>query len=196
MGLSIYYSGRLNKAESLPSLIEEVKDISKVYDWKYEIYKTNFPNDTFDNSTSFEPLYGLHFTPTNCETISLVFLSNGTMVCPSRVSFFADSKSETERAYIYTISVKTQFAGVLMHQLIIRLFKYLNEKYFRDFKLSDESQYWETDDENLMRKEFKSYDDLLDNFTLSIQTFPIKPDENMLSYFERLMEHVNKLEKD
>jgi hypothetical protein len=87
-------------------------------------------------------------------------------------------------------------AGVLMHQLIIRLFKYLNAKYFRDFKLIDDSQYWETENEDLMRKQFKLYDDLLDNFTLSMQAFPIKPDENMLSYFERLMEHVNKLKKD
>ena len=98
--------------------------------------------------------------------------------------------------YIYSISVKTQFAGVVMHQLLIQLFKYLNNKYFKDFKLNDESYYWETDDENLMRERFKLYDTLLDNFALSIQTFPIESDENIVSYFERLMKYVNDLKKE
>jgi hypothetical protein len=115
------------------------------------------------------------------------------MVCPARISFFAHTKNEP---YIYTVSVKTQFAGVIVHQLLIRLFKYLNNKYFEDFKLKDESYYWETDDENLMLEQFKVYDRLLDNFELSFQTFPIESGEDMISYFERLMKHVDNLKKD
>ncbi len=194
MGLSIHYSGRLKKAESLPDLIEEIEDISKLYGWKYNIHNTRFPDDSFENSTSFENVYGICFTPTECETLSLAFLSNGAMVCPARILFFADD--ENMRPYIYTNSVKTQFAGVFIHQLLIRLFKYLNDKYFEDFKLSDESYYWETDDENLMHERFKVYDSLLDNFVLSVQTFPVEPDEDMISYFERMMKHVNSLKKN
>ncbi|MDR2148509.1 MAG: hypothetical protein LBE91_18865 [Tannerella sp.] len=125
MGLSIHYSGRLKKAEFLPDLIEEIKDISNVYGWKYYIFETRFPGNTFENRISFDDVYGINFTPTKCETVSLTFLSNGTMVCPSRMMFYAHSENETERSWIYTNSVKTQFAGVLIHQLLIRLFKYL-----------------------------------------------------------------------
>ena len=192
MGLSIHFNGRLRKAEFLPALIEEIKDISDVYGWKYHTFDTCFPNDTFENHTSFENVYGINFTPTNCETISLVFLSNGMIVAPERIDFFAHTKDEP---YIYIVSVKTQFAGVVVHQLLIRLFKYLNDKYFEDFKLDDESYYWETDDENLMRERFKVYDSLLDNFELSIQTFPIESGEDMISYFERLMKHIDNLKK-
>jgi len=195
MGLSIHFSGRLRKADYLPTMIEEIKDISNVYGWKYHIFDTRFPNDAFDNHTSFENVYGINFTPTNCETISLVFLSNGVMVFPAYISLFANSEKEIERNFIYTNSVKTQFAGVFMHQLIIRLFKHLNAKYFEDFKLNDESYYWETDDENLMRERFKVYDSLLDNFELSIQTFPIESGENIVAYFERLMRHIDSLKK-
>lgn len=195
MGLSIHFTGRLRKVKNLPALIEEIKDVSNVYGWKYHTYNTHFPNDTFENHTSFENIYGISFTPTECETISFTFLSNGIMVCPARVLFFANSENETERSYIYTISVKTQFAGVFVHQILIRLIKYLNDKYFEDFKLSDESYYWETDDESLMRKQFKAYDRLLDNFVLSVQTFPIELGEDMISYFERLMKHVDNLKK-
>ena len=192
MGLSIHFSGRLRKAEFLPVMIEEIKDISNVYSWKYHIYDTDFPNDTFENHTSFENVYGISFTPTNCETISLAFLSNGVMVSPERIKFFANTKDES---YIYYVSVKTQFAGVFVHQLLIRLFKYLNNKYFENFKLNDESYYWETDDENLMRERFKVYDNLLDNVVLSIQTFPIESGEDVVAYFERLMKHIDNLKK-
>jgi len=194
MGLSIHYSGHLKNVESLPNLVEEIEDISKLYGWKYEIYNTHFPTNSFENITSFKNVYGISFTPTECETLSLVFLSNGAMVCPDRILFFSDD--ENTRPYIYTNSVKTQFAGVFIHQLLIRLFKYLNNKYFVDFKLSDESYYWETDDENLMRERFKVYDSLLDNFELSVQTFPIEPNEDMISYFERMMKHVDSLKKN
>jgi hypothetical protein len=195
MGLTIHFSGRLRKAEDLSSMIEEIKDVSDVYGWKYRIYNTRFPNDIFESQPSFENIYGISFTPTDCETISIAFLSNGAMVCPARVLFFADSENETQRSYIYTVSVKTQFAGVIVHQLLIRLFKYLNDKYFEDFNLNDESYYWETDDENLMKERFKLYDNLLDKVVLSVQTFPIKAGEDMIAYFERLMKHINDLKR-
>jgi len=193
MGLSFHFSGYLRNAEDLPSLIEEVRDVSEVYNWKYHIYETNFPNGAFENQESFENVYGICFTPTNCETISLAFLSNGRMVCPARIAFFAHSEDETERSYIYYVSVKTQFAGVLTHQLLIRLLKHLNDKYFKDFELSDESYYWETVDENLMKERFKLYDSLLDNFVLSMETFPMEKNEDMVAYFERLMKHIQDL---
>jgi hypothetical protein len=193
MGLSIHFSGRLHKAEYLPALIEEIKDVSNVYGWKYHIYNAHFPNDTFENHTSFENIYGIDFTPTNCETISLAFLSNGVMVCPERISFFAHTNNEP---HIYTVSVKTQFAGVFVHQLLIRLFKYLNKKYFENFKFNDESHYWETDNESLMQERFKEYNNLLDNVVLSVQTFPIESGEDMISYFKRLMKHVDNLKKE
>jgi len=117
------------------------------------------------------------------------------MVCPARIGFFAHSEDETERSYIYYTSVKTQFAGIFVHQLLIRLLKHLNNKYFQDFKLSDESYYWETDDENLMKERFKLYDTLLDNVVLSMQTFPMEQGEDMVAYFERLMEYIDSLKK-
>jgi hypothetical protein len=197
MGLSITYSGRLRRAELLQAIIEEVKDVAEVYGWKYQTYNSRFPNDRFedDDRTSFDNIYGICFTPTECETVPLTFLSGGRMVQPARVLFFAHDEDAERRAYIYSISVKTQYAGVVVHQLIIRLFKYLSEKYLDDFRLQDESHYWETGDETLMRKQFDIYDKLLDNVVLGIQTFPVKQGEDMSAYFERLMKHINDLKK-
>jgi hypothetical protein len=195
MGLSIHFSGRFRNAELLPAMIEEVIDVSKVYGWKYKVYNTHFPNKSFVSNQSFDNIYGISFTPTDCETVSLTFLSDGTMVSPAHITFFANSDDETKRSYIYSISAKTQFAGGFVHLLLIRLLKYLNDKYFDCFKLDDESFYWETGDENLMRERFKLYDNMLDNVLLSTQTFPIEPNEDIVAYFERLMKHIENLKK-
>jgi hypothetical protein len=157
------------------------------------MYETCFPNNALDEKESFEKIYGIHFTPTNCETVDITFLSNGVMVNPGGVAFFADSKNELQRLCISTNFVKTQYAGVLIHQLIIQLFKYLNDKYFAQFEMSDDSHYWETGDENIMRENFKKYDALLDNFVLGIQTFPVNKGETMVAYFDRVLGHIHNL---
>jgi hypothetical protein len=193
MGLSVSYSGQIKNAESLPLLVEEVKDISEIYGWKYSVYETYFPNNTLDEKESFEKIYGICFTPTNSETVDIAFLSNGIMVNPNGVKFFADSKNELQRYCIYNNFVKTQYAGVFIHQLIINLFKYLNNKYFEQFNMSDDSHYWETGDENILRENFKEYDALLDNFVLGIQTFPANKGETMSAYFDRVLGHINKM---
>ncbi|MGV3547826.1 MAG: hypothetical protein ACO1N4_12240, partial [Pedobacter sp.] len=112
MGLSIHYGGHLKNANSLPNLIEEVKDVAIASDWKYQIFETVFVGDKFSHEPSYSEIYGISFTPTNCETISITFLSNGAMVCPMRLSFMGNSEETEGREWIYTTSVKTQYAGV------------------------------------------------------------------------------------
>jgi hypothetical protein len=46
-----------------------------------------------------------------------------------------------------------------------------------------------------MKERFKEYDNLLDNFVLSMETFPMEKDEDMVAYFERLMKHIQDLKK-
>lgn len=176
-------------------MIEEVKEISTIYNWKYKIWESSFPDITLADQEILQPIYGICFTPPKCETVSLGFLSNGVMVCPARIHFFGNSEDITTRSYMYQISVKTQYAGVTIHALLINLFKYLNDKYFVDFKMSDESQYWETGDDYLLKEAFKKYDSLLDNLLLSLETFPMQKGENINSYFNRLMNHINELRK-
>jgi len=193
MGLCIYYSGKIKDADSLPHLIDEVKDIANIHGWEFDINECSFPNNTLDNKENLDSIYGISFTPPECETISLTFLSNGVMVCPTQALFFGNSKNETERNYMYQLFAKTQYAGMAIHAIIINIFRYLSNKYLTNFKMRDEGEYWETADENVLRRNFNAYDALLDNFTLSLQTFPVEKGENMISYFERLLEHINRL---
>lgn len=194
MGLSIHYSGRFKDAEALPDFISTVKEFAEVYGWKYQIFNTAFPNNQFSLETLFDELYGISFTPKNSESISFVFLSNGRMVCPVRLMLSeGTAQRKDEDSWIYTNSVKTQFAGVSIHQLLIHFFRYLDEKYFNDFKMLDESYYWETYDEEKMKEQFKNYDTLIDNFVLAFETFPMQTDEEITDYFERLIKYINDL---
>jgi len=113
MGLSIYYSGKIKDAKSLPLLIEEVKDVAIVNKWKYNIFDTAFPNNTLDNVEHLEPIYGINFTPSKCETVSITFLSNGVMACPSQIIFFGKSENPAVKNYIYMLFAKTQYAGMV-----------------------------------------------------------------------------------
>ena len=87
----------------------------------------------------------------------------------------------TKRNYVYHPRTKTQFAGMVVYTTIINIFKYLNSKYLTDFIMKDESGYWETGDESIMQANFRKYDALLDNFILSMQTFPVQKGENFHS---------------
>ncbi|MFH2143217.1 MAG: hypothetical protein ABIJ97_12395 [Bacteroidota bacterium] len=87
---------------------------------------------------------------------------------------------------------KTQFAGYEVHALIVEIFRYISKKYLLDFKMDDEGHYWETNDIDVLKKRFRVYDSLLDNFCLGLQTMPVKKEESMEEYLIRVMQEVQK----
>lgn len=191
MGLSFYYSGRIANPESLPELIEEIEDIAKVFNWKYFVFERKFPEKSIVYSNYNQHLYGICFTPPNCETVNICFLSNGRISSAAHLQFWGKTDEQPEREYLYMLSVKTQYAGSDVHLFVIQLFRYLNEKYFADFELSDEGEYWESNDESLLKKNFKRYAELIDGFASAIQNEPIRMNENMETYFLRLLKQIH-----
>lgn len=195
MGLSIHYSGSFNKNASLSEMIEEVKDIAEIYKWKYTIAEEQFPPNSFGKETFNKKIYGISFTPPDCETICLSFLSNGKMSSSVHLKFYGNSTNDAEKQYLTMLWVKTQYAGIEIHKLIVHLLKYLSKKYFTDFKVEDEGQYWESGDEKLLEKNFTQYNDLLQNVSHSLQNCPIKPDETFEQYFERVLKRSHSKKK-
>ena len=192
MGLTIHYSGSFNKDASLSAMIEEVKDIMSIYKWPYYIYEEHFPPGSFGKKSYNQHIYGISFTPPECETVCLSFLSNGRMSSSCHLEFWGNSTKAEEKKFLYMLFVKTQFAGVEIHKLIVHLLKYLEKKYFVDFKVSDEGGYWETADENILAANFKRYTYLIDSFASGIQNFPMKTGETFENYFIRLMNMIQK----
>lgn len=192
MGLTIFYSGRFNPESSLQEMIEEVKDICEVQNWKYKIFNKEFPVIPFPEKYDGQ-IYGICFTPPECETVKLEFLSNGRMSCSALLHMWGSSENKDHKRYIYSPWTKTQFAGYQVHALIIQIFRYVSKKYLLDFKVDDEGHYWKTNDIEVHKERFRVYENLLDNFCLGLQAMPVKKGENMEEYLVRVMEEVQKL---
>jgi len=192
MGLTIHYSGEFKRGASLSSMMEEVKDIAEVYDWKYHIHNDTFTEEALGKKDYSQEIYGISFTPTKCETVTLGFLSNGKMSSAMNLEIFGKKEDKPEEEYLYMLFVKTQFAGIEIHKLIIHLFKYLSAKYFTNFKVIDEGQYWETGDEKILQETFALYIELLDNFSFAFETYPKKNNEAFEVYFARLIDEIQK----
>ena len=63
MGLTIHYQGQFKEGTSLRSMIEEVKDIAEVNDCRYQIFETEFPENSFNKPARPNEIYGISFTP-------------------------------------------------------------------------------------------------------------------------------------
>ncbi len=190
MGLSIHYNGCLAKAELLPALIEEVEEIARTMDWEYEIFERYYPKAGFKKFNGQKSVYGLSFTPPQCETVFISFLADGRISSPLHLHFWGDSVNPQERDYLYLISVKTHYAGMDVHRQIIELIHYLEKKYFAEFSLYDESHYWETGDVAVMRSNFDRYHHLMDQFSNDLVHLPQRKGESDEEYILRLMKRM------
>jgi hypothetical protein len=192
MGLSFHYSGEINDKDKLPELIDEVKTLAQTHHWKYEIYNTDFSQKPINNEDIKHKLYGVSFTPSECEEVHICFLENGKMSNLVNLIFWSDPKKPEEKEYLYMMSVKTQYAGVEIHAVIIDFFRYISNKYLTSFYLSDEGQYWETNDKNVLKEQFERYNAIIDTFKLAIDSIPADPNEDLINYIERIAERTNK----
>ncbi len=197
MGLSIHYSGRFRETSCLPEMIDEIKDIAEVCKWNFTVYCEQFPNNKSPGIIHDGKVYGISFTPPECETVSISFLSNRKMSSNVHLKFYGNTDKEPYSKYLYMLSVKTQFAGIEVHKFIIQLFRHLEKKnYFEEFSLIDDGKYWETGDEKLLADIFKENVELLDNFSFAIESVPIENGESYEKYFERVMNMINARKKN
>ena len=193
MGLSIYYNGKFNPQASLSAMIEEVKDVAIACNWEYHIYQETFPTsvntDTYNNN-----IYGISLTPPECAEITFTFLSNRRMTTSTLLKFYGKTEEQDESPLLYMLSSKTQFAGPDIHKFIIEFFRYLHKKgYFENLEITDDGKYWETSDEKQLDEIFKTQTDMLESFSLAIESSPKDESEDFEHYFSRLMEMIQNI---
>lgn len=187
MALSFHYSGKFANNASLPELIGEVKDIAVIHQWEYHIFKEQFPPGSLKKEIHDQEIYGICFSPPECEPVWICFLSNGRMSSPPNLEYFSSSSDPEDRTHLYTLSVKTQFAGIEVHIKIIRLLQYLNTKYLVDLQVSDEGQFWETGDEHLLKQIFERYDQAMRAVTTGMENNSMIPGETYEEFFMRIL---------
>ncbi|HEX9152343.1 MAG TPA: hypothetical protein VF842_09685 [Flavobacterium sp.] len=170
-------------------MIEEVVDISRANQWEFHVFEQAFPSHTFTLDSFNDSIYGICFNPPNCEVVCLTFLSNGKMCAFYNFAPSKDSGNESDDNYL---SVKTQFAGPEIHKQLIKIFDYINKIYFENFDLTDEGNYWETKNDQLLQDTFEKYTNLIDGFDSLLDTIPIGEHETIEAYLIRIAESTNK----
>jgi len=137
MGLTIRYCGELLSFDQIDELVSDVADICLTIGWRMmPIHPSNIM-----------PGKGVVITPEGCESILLTFLPNGMLYDIWHFIYTSDPENETINEYHgQWIFTKTGHGGLDTHLAIIKMFRYLSQRYFKSFDLKDESSYWETND--------------------------------------------------
>jgi hypothetical protein len=140
MGITIHYQGKLNRPDLADEFCEELEDIAKTMDWKYNVI-----NDEPDSKPF--PVKGIIISPhEKSEPLVFTFDPEGNLRNAFMLQFLGEEPDLTW--YNHT---KTQFAPIDVHIAIVKLLKYLQQKYIENLKVTDEGSYWETGDADLLK---------------------------------------------
>ena len=183
MGLSIHYLGTISSMVLVNQLTDETADVCESMNWNYRII----------TGSGNEGLNGIAFSPENCEPVFLTFLPNGRMCSPTSLmnkDFY--SLNGIDPDLIYTISTKTQFAGPDTHIALLKLLRYLKEKYFENFELDDEGYYWGTNDEKILFRRFDEYNQAISAVKNVLPEMYHIPGENAESLANRIEDVLKK----
>jgi hypothetical protein len=165
MGLSIHYSGYIRDTEMLNSLIAEVTDICKTLNWE---------THTFDA----DDIKGVSFAPKGSEPVFLTFNTDRRLLSPlSNIAKDIYDDVQLRKELYFSVSTKTQYAGMDAHIAITKLLKHLSKKYLEDFNLADEGYYWETGDERLLAQQYQRFSVAINAFREALEDFPSVPRE-------------------
>lgn len=218
MGLSFHYRGRLKSATTLPSLVDEVEDICKVLNWKCSVFETEYPDNKFVTPINNSD-YGILFSPPSCEPVSLVFDSEGKIYTPWLKEILNKHKSGEVKVItvklnldddnpvpeiseesedfdpldmVYSISVKTQFAGAESHVQLMELLRYLSEKYLTEFHIQDESDYWNTRNAEKLHEKMNKINQFMDTFHDMMDNQNIKDPKDFIAFLKQLSMQIKK----
>lgn len=158
MGLTLHYAARLRRPDLLPALNEEIADICQSLNWPcrmcdevFEVEAQYVPDEPGEGPVKPVRLQGVLFTPPDCETFALTFTPAGRLSSPINL-MAADLYSDPE--WVYQVHVKTQFAGPDVHIALVKLLRYLEKKYLDAVEVTDEGDYWETEDRARLEQNF------------------------------------------
>jgi hypothetical protein len=98
---------------------------------------------------------------------------------------------------------KTQFAPIDVHIAVIKLMKYLQQKYIENLNVTDEGSYWETGDAYLLKKKMDFLNAKMDELAGLLESIHIEKDdtaETLVNKIEKLLNEkmknsINKIKK-
>lgn len=163
MGLSIHYRGTLTDKRQSAALLGELEDIGKSMHWPVRILDDRWdrkPDARLErNSLGLPAIVGdlglkgvILRVHEDCDPLYFCFSASGVLTSPLQVAVSAADNYAVSPNWI---TVATQSAGPEVHAAVVRLLRYLQEKYLHDLEVEDESGYWESEDYQSILTEMK-----------------------------------------
>jgi hypothetical protein len=222
MGVTIHYRGKLKSPELLDPLISEVGALAQEAGWGYHEFGPE-PFEIFAYNFTLRGI-SINVHP-DCETLNLIFdedrgwlvslpgleltASNGfivekedelgtyvTMEMPPPEELAQLTwKDLANMEAISTAWTKTQFAGAETHILLCKLLRYLEKKYFAEFEVIDEGDYYHTGDASKLTEKMAFLNYIIENAAKASWDDIIEPVPDDAPLEERLQDIVDYLKK-
>jgi hypothetical protein len=91
---------------------------------------------------------------------------------------------------------KTQFAPIDVHIAIVKLMKYLQQKYIENLKVTDEGSYWDTGDADLLKKKMDFLNAKMDELAGLLETLEIEKNETAETLADKIEKLLNEKMKN
>jgi len=160
MGVSIHYKGKIANQEEIPTLCSELTDIATSMGWEAHPISAEKGEESQINGVVLSGQEGL-------EPLPFLFDSDGTLRSIIVLLDPADN-----RDYTFTISCKTQFSSPADHAWIIGLLKYIQQRYIPDLNVTDEGEFWETGDIELLTRHMDFLDKKINEISNKLTKIP------------------------
>lgn len=172
MGLTFHYSGKIRNHEQIDMLVEEVKDLCKGLNWEYNVLDDDKIKGILVSTTESEPLW-FTFTPDGrtCDVVNLQY-------------------TDPSEKYYSLCHTKTQYAGPEVHMAMIKMLRYMSDKYYSEIEVTDEGEYWETGDEENLRRIFGNFTQAINMFAEMLDKMERIPGESAESLAGRIEQMV------
>ena len=179
MGLTIHYSGKIDRLETIPQFVEELTDIADSMGW--------MPQPI--NLDEADPDYrGIIVNPKGeCEPLCFIFDRKG------RLRSLMDLLTEPSEPHEYSFftATKTQFAEIETHVWIIGLLRYLKKRYLCDLVVNDEGEYWHTEDREKLREKRRFLQNMIDTIAEELRQAEPLPEnasvDEIIARIERIV---------
>jgi len=183
MGLSIHYKGGIDHTDLIPRLIDELEDIAESMRWTSQRINTDETDPDFR---------GILINPSgDCEPLCFIFDRDGRLRCLA--DLITGQVEPTE--YSGYCATKTQFTTVETHIWIIGLLRYLKKHYLSDLEVTDEGEFWETEDRATLigKKNFlqSKIDQVAEGFESTAFEGDAQSIEAIVAHIEKITRNLN-----
>jgi hypothetical protein len=185
MGLTIHYSGAIDRIEDIPHFVEELTDIAESMGWMVQ------PINDDEADPNFR---GIIVNPQGeCEPLCFIFDREGRL--RALMDLITEQVEPTK--YSFFTATKTQFAEIETHVWIIGLLRYLKKRYLGNLEVTDEGEYWGTEDLDKLREKKQFLQGMIDTIAGELsETEPLPEGASIEDIVARIEAIVKKLPRD